>query len=115
MGWTMSDVEVVVMVGDVDGGRMLRDCVASIAAQTRPPRRVIVFDNGSRTRTPGTIRSEVNLGFAGGMNAAFQHSDAPFVALVNNDLVLHPGWLAAVAGARVRDEKRAAAPPTLPP
>src|SRR5258708_37877845 len=105
MGWTMSDVEVVVMVGDVDGGRMLRDCVASIAAQTRPPRRVIVFDNGSRTRTPGAIRSEVNLGFAGGMNAALQHSDAPFVALVNNDVVLDADWLATVADAMVRNQK----------
>src|SRR5258707_6620016 len=104
----MSDVDVDVIVLDVDGGPMLRDCLASIAAQTRQPRRVIVFDNGSPPPTPGAIRSEVNLGFAGGMNAALQHSDAPFVALVNNDVVLDADWLATVADAMVRNEKLAA-------
>src|SRR5258708_10544207 len=102
------DMDVDVIVLDVDGGLMLRDCLASIAAQTRPPRRVIVFDNGSRMPTPGAIRSEVNLGFAGGMNAALQHSDAPFVALINNDVVLDADWLAMVAAAMARDEKLAA-------
>jgi N-acetylglucosaminyl-diphospho-decaprenol L-rhamnosyltransferase len=106
----MSDagVAIDVIVLDVDGGPMLRDCLASIAAQTHPPRRVIVFDNGSRTPTPGAIRSEVNLGFAGGVNAALQHSDAPFVALVNNDVVLDPDWLATVAEPMGRDGKLAA-------
>ena len=102
------EIAVDVIVLDVDGGPMLRDCLASIAAQTHAPRRVIVFDNGSRTPTPGAIRSEVNLGFAGGMNAALQHSDAPFVALVNNDVVLDPDWLATVAEAMARDDKLAA-------
>ena len=43
----MSDVSVIVL--DIDGGDMLRACLDSIAAQTLPPREVIVFDNGSRT------------------------------------------------------------------
>lgn len=102
------DIDVDVIVLDVDGGPMLRDCLASIAAQTRPPRRVIVFDNGSRTPTAGAIRSDVNLGFAGGMNAAMQHSDAPFVALINNDVVLDADWLATVVDAMDGDEKLAA-------
>ena len=106
----MNDAGIIVdlIVLDVDGGPMLRDCLASIAAQTFPPRRVIVFDNGSRTPTAGAIRSEVNLGFAGGMNAALQHSDAPFVALVNNDVVLDVDWLATVAEAMRGDERLAA-------
>src|SRR5258708_22286874 len=106
----MSDAGAVVdvIVLDVDGGPMLRDCLASIAAQTFPPRRVIVFDNGSQTPTVGAIRSDVNLGFAGGMNAALQHSDAPFVALVNNDVVLDADWLATVAEAMRGDDKLAA-------
>jgi GT2 family glycosyltransferase len=102
------DIDVDVIVLDVDGGPMLRDCLASIAAQTCPPRRVIVFDNGSRTPIAGAIRSDVNLGFAGGMNAALQHSDAPFVALINNDVVLDADWLATVADAMDGDEKLAA-------
>src|SRR5258708_39072147 len=91
------DMDVDVIVLDVDGGLMLRDCLASIAAQTRPPRRVIVFDNGSRLPTPGAIRSEVNLGFAGRMNAARPHSDAPVGALINTDAVPEAGWRSLVA------------------
>jgi len=101
----MSDVDVIVL--DVDGGEMLRECLASIDRQTLQPNRVIVFDNGSRTPTPNaTARSEKNLGFAGGVNAALQHATSPFVALINNDVILDDDWLATVRNAI--DEKTAA-------
>jgi GT2 family glycosyltransferase len=102
----MTDVDVIVL--DIDGGEMLQACLASIAAQTQPARRLIVFDNGSRTPTPNAIRSEVNLGFAAGVNAAMQHGDAPYVALVNNDVVLDPDWLATVTAALDADPRLAA-------
>ncbi|HYU23681.1 MAG TPA: glycosyltransferase [Thermoanaerobaculia bacterium] len=79
----MSDVAVIVL--DVDGGEMLRACLDSIAAQTLPAAQVIVWDN-----------SKTNLGFAGGNNEAWKLTTAPFVALVNNDVVLDPDWLATV-------------------
>jgi len=101
----MSDVDVVVL--DLDGGAMLQECLASIARQTLQPNRVIVFDNGSRTPTPNaTARSEKNLGFAGGANAAVQLATAPFVALINNDVILDDDWLATVRNAI--DDKTAA-------
>ena len=101
----MSDVDVIVL--DVDGGAMLRDCLASIARQTLPANGVIVFDNGSRTPTPNaTARSETNLGFAGGVNAALRYAASPFVALVNNDVILDDDWLATVRNAI--DDKTAA-------
>lgn len=103
----VSAVDIVVL--DLDGGAMLDECLASIHAQTVPPSRVIVFDNGSRTPTPNaTARSETNLGFAGGANAALRVSSAPYVALVNNDVVLDPDWLAYVRGALDRDAQLAA-------
>ncbi|HET8774896.1 MAG TPA: glycosyltransferase family 2 protein [Thermoanaerobaculia bacterium] len=102
-----SAVDIVVL--DLDGGPMLDECVASIRAQTVQPSRVIVFDNGSKTPTPNaTARSETNLGFAGGANAALRLSNAPYVALVNNDVVLEPGWLAYVRDALDRDAQLAA-------
>jgi GT2 family glycosyltransferase len=98
-----------VLVLDLDGGSMLEECLVSIRSQTVQPARVIVFDNGSRTPTPNaTARSETNLGFAGGANAALRLSTAPYVALVNNDVVLDPDWLAYVRDALDRDEKLAA-------
>lgn len=87
---------------------MLDECLASIRAQTVPAR-VILFDNGSRTPTANaTARSETNLGFAGGANAAFRLATAPYVALVNNDVVLDPDWLEQVRDALDRDESLAA-------
>jgi GT2 family glycosyltransferase len=109
----MNDVDVVVL--DIDGGAMLEECLASIRRQSVQPRRVVVLDNGSkvpvadRVRDVEVIRSERNLGFAGGANEALRHTDAPFVALVNNDVVLDPEWLDEVRGAMERDALVAAA------
>jgi len=101
----MSDVDVIIL--DIDGGAMLRECLSSIERQTLKPNRVIVFDNGSQTPTPvATARSEKNLGFAGGVNAALQYATSPFVALINNDVVLDDDWLATVRNAM--DDKTAA-------
>jgi GT2 family glycosyltransferase len=111
----MSDVSVIVL--DIDGGDMLRACLDSIAAQTLPPRAVIVFDNGSRTPVAERIafrhglhifRSETNLGFAGGNNAAYRHATGDYIALVNNDVVLDRDWLAIVVAALDADPKLAA-------
>lgn len=100
-------IDVIVL--DLDGGRMLDECLASIHAQTVQPSRVIVFDNGSKTPTKNaTARSETNLGFAGGANAALRYSTAPYVALVNNDVVLDPDWLKYVRDALDRDPQLAA-------
>lgn len=109
----MTDVDVIVL--DIDGGEMLRECIESILSQSAMPRRVVVFDNGSRvparTRCRGEVeilRSESNLGFAAGANAAYSATDAPFIALVNNDAVLDPDWLATVRAAFDSDSKIAA-------
>jgi GT2 family glycosyltransferase len=112
----MSDVDVIVL--DVDGGAMLEECLDSIRAQSVPPARVVVFDNGSRApvadraRGVEVIRSEINRGFAAGVNAAFAATfgttRSDYVALVNNDVVLHPDWLGAVRDALDRDARLAA-------
>jgi GT2 family glycosyltransferase len=100
-------IDIIVL--DLDGGAMLDECLASIHAQTVQPSRVIVFDNGSRTPTKNaTARSETNLGFAGGANAALRLSTAEYVALVNNDVVLDPEWLEYVRDALDRDAQLAA-------
>lgn len=111
----MSDVSIIVL--DVDGGDMLRACLDSIAAQTLPPREVIVFDNGSHTPVAERIgfrhglhiyRSPMNLGFAGGNNAAYRHATGEYVALINNDVILDRDWLATVMAALDADPKLAA-------
>jgi GT2 family glycosyltransferase len=123
-----------VIVLDVDGGTMLEECIASIFAQTVKPTRVIVFDNGSHApvfdrlaagssqpavdrstahRPPPTaysyeiLRTETNVGFARAVNDAFRHTTAPYVALINNDVILDRDWLEQVRDALDRDEKLA--------
>src|SRR3954468_15262498 len=114
-GCAMSDVSIIVL--DVDGGDMLRACLDSIAAQTLPPREVLVFDNGSRTPVAERIgfrhglhifRSPTNVGFAGGNNTAYRHASGGFIALVNNDVILDRDWLATVVAALDADPKLAA-------
>lgn len=99
----MTDVDVIVL--DIDGGAMLTECLQSIEGA----KRVIVFDNGSRVPSfhanVEIIRSDKNLGFARGANEAYKATTAPYVALINNDVVLDPGWMAAVREALDRDEK----------
>ncbi len=121
-------IDVIIL--DVDGGAMLEECIASIRAQSVAPSRIIVFDNGSREPAaqrlsafapggspavaPGGIsnvevyRSETNLGFAGGANAAFQLRTAAYVALINNDVVLDSDWLEQTRDALERDPQLAA-------
>jgi GT2 family glycosyltransferase len=107
-----NDVDVVVL--DLDGGSMLDECLTSIERQTVRPGRVIVWDNGSRIAVSSRVsdrdgvevfRSETNLGFAAGMNAALRESTAPYVALANNDVTLGAGWIAALAAEMDRAPK----------
>lgn len=99
-------IDVIVL--DLDGGAMLDDCLDSLRKQT-VAHRVILFDNGSRSPTPNaTKRSETNLGFAGGANAAYALCTAEAVAIINNDVILDRDWLRHVSEALDRDEKLAA-------
>ena len=89
---------------------LLRACLDSLARQTYPGYEVIVVDNGS---TDGSvelileltagypvplrlIKNTKNLGFCAANNQGFAASNAPFVALLNNDAEAEPGWLAAL-------------------
>jgi len=98
-----NDVEIIVL--DWDGGEMLTNCLHSIEGQSQQPARVIIFDNGSRLPVYQRlakgllsipyelVRSETNIGFTGGMNRAMELVRAPFVAWVNNDVVLSEKWI----------------------
>ena len=107
----MSEVDAIVL--DLDGGEALGDLLRSMERQTLPFGRIILWDNGSRVslaqRVPSTSlpveihRSETNLGFAGGVNAAMRLSEAPLVAWINNDVRLEPQWLEVMVQA-MRDE-----------
>jgi len=103
------DGDVAVVVVAWNAAHRLRGCLDALAAQTLAAP-VWVVDNGSQDATasvvadlarerPGLhlLRCDTNRGFAGGVALALARVTAPFVVLVNDDAVLDPGCLAALA------------------
>ncbi|MCC6591529.1 MAG: glycosyltransferase family 2 protein [Bryobacterales bacterium] len=79
-------------------GAMLESCVNQGFS------RVLVIDNGSTDgsdidaeRTGAEVsRFKRNLGFAAAVNTGIAEASTPLVAILNNDILLAPGWLQAL-------------------
>lgn len=92
-----------------NGVEYLDACLRSVLAQDHPDFEVLVVDNGSTdgsaalvsTTFPQVrlIRNEHNLGFAGGNNVGLRAANGDILVLLNQDTVVQPGWLAALARA----------------
>jgi GT2 family glycosyltransferase len=87
----------------------LRDCLNSIRQTgTSCVREVIVVDNASQDGSPEMVEEEFpevdliragdNLGFARANNLAMKHAKGSIFALVNSDVIVHPGCLERLAG-----------------
>jgi len=108
---------VTVVVVTWEGAHLLPPCLDSLREQ-RLPHRVIVVDNGSTDGTEAlladrypevrVVQTGANLGFAGGAQVGLAAADTSYVALLNNDAVADPGWLAALVR-RLDDQPSAAA------
>lgn len=82
-------------------------CIEGCLAVGDEWRHLFVVDNGSDEPLPNhpssrvtVLRSEENLGFSGGVNVGMAHVDAgpaAGVLLLNNDALLTPGYIAALA------------------
>ncbi len=96
--------EITAVVVNWNGGRMLGECLASLRRQTRRPLATIVVDNGSIDGSPQMVRRDFpevsliclpeNRGFASANNIAIGRVRTALTALLNNDAVAHPDWLA---------------------
>jgi GT2 family glycosyltransferase len=99
---------VTVLVVTWQGRELLAECLDSLARQTEP-HRLVVVDNASTDGTSGllaerfpsatVVRNRANLGFAGGVTAGLAVVETPLVALLNNDAVAEPDWLARLVSA----------------
>ncbi len=86
----------------------LRECLASIR-QTSAAMvgQIIVVDNASNDGSPEMVAQEFpeatvvrcrqNLGFAQGNNIGLKHASGDYLALVNSDVIVHPGCFEALA------------------
>ena len=98
---------VAVIVINWNGVADTSECLESVRGITYPSYKTIVIDNGSSGDdacvleerfgdTTQLIVSEKNLGFAGGCNLGIRHAlatDADYVLLLNNDVVVQPTFL----------------------
>ena len=96
-----------------------RAAVDSLLAQSWPRLRVHVIDNGSHDGEADRLaaafgprvelhRNAQNLGFAGGheavLRALLDAGDARYIALLNNDAVAAPDWIARLVAVAERNE-----------
>ncbi|MBI3318028.1 MAG: glycosyltransferase family 2 protein [Candidatus Omnitrophica bacterium] len=85
-----------------------RPCVESLFAHTQVPSRLIIVDNGSTdpdflrylAALPGksplpvqVVRLPHNQSIASALNEGLRQTSAPWVCLLNNDILATPGWL----------------------
>ena len=109
---------ISIIIVNFNGKSFLKDCLASVLRQDYPAFEIIVVDNAS---TDGSIeflnenfpqarviKSNKNLGFAGGNNFGVKNAKGEMIVLLNNDTIVHQGWLQGLANA-IADESVAIA------
>lgn len=77
-----------------NGERYVGEALASILSQTRPPREVVVVDDGSTDATPELLREfgdeirvvrQANSGHAAALNRGFEEADGDYIAKCDAD------------------------------
>jgi GT2 family glycosyltransferase len=106
-----------------NGGAMVARAVEHLLACGWPNLEVVVVDNGSTDGSAGpledlpgvdVLRLAENRGFAGGSNAGMDGlDDVDYVALVNSDAFVTPGWLDPLVAALAADRGLGAACPRI--
>ena len=99
---------VGIVIPTWNGKTMLRECLTALRAQTFRDFAVYVADNGSTDGTREMLATEFpearlvalpnNRGFTGAVNAGLRAGTEPLVALLNNDVLAEPTWLAELVG-----------------
>lgn len=104
----MQNCKVTVVIPNYNGMKYIRACLDSLAerkkeCETESQFHTIVVDNGSKDGSLEVIRREYpqvelialseNTGFCHAVNVGIQASSTPYVLLLNNDTVVHPGFV----------------------
>jgi GT2 family glycosyltransferase len=92
-----------------NGMDYLSDCLIAVLSQSYPDFEVIVVDNGSIDGSADLVaeqfpqvqlvRNGHNLGFAAGNNVGLRAATGDVLVLLNQDTVVHDGWLAELVAA----------------
>jgi GT2 family glycosyltransferase len=97
---------VTIIVLNWNGRAYLHPCLSALLSQTSPSDHIILADNASSDDSLDFVRrtfpvvdildNDANLGYAAGNNRALQRVKTDIAILVNPDIVVQPGWLAAL-------------------
>lgn len=98
-----------IVIPNWNGAHHLPTCLEALRRQTHPDCEIIVADNASTDSSLDllardypevrVVRLPENRGFTGACNAGIEAATGDFVALLNNDTEVDPGWAAAVIDA----------------
>jgi GT2 family glycosyltransferase len=110
-----------VVIPNRNRAELLERALASVAAQSVPPARVVVADNGSTDDSAGVARRAgaqllqlpENRGFAAAVNAGVRECDEEWVLILNNDAELDTACLEALLETAARRQAACAAPRLL--
>jgi GT2 family glycosyltransferase len=94
-------MKVTVVIPNWNGGELLTALVKQLSRQSYPISDILVVDNGSEDGSAQAaenlgahvIPMGANRGFAAAVNAGVAQCETPLVAILNNDVELHPEWL----------------------
>ncbi|HEY9786896.1 MAG TPA: glycosyltransferase family 2 protein [Candidatus Obscuribacterales bacterium] len=100
---------VSIVIPNWNGKRFLAGCLDSLSKQTYPHIEVLIVDNGSKDGSVDFLKENYphvklvtfdhNTGFSYAVNAGIKASSGEFVALLNNDTVVDPNWVAELVRA----------------
>ena len=101
---------VSVIIVNCNRRDLLLECLGSLRGQYYQPFEVIVVDNGSTDDSITLLKhfplspiqlieNKVNVGFSAANNQALARCRGSYVALLNNDAIADPGWLAELVKA----------------
>lgn len=98
---------VSVIVVAYNGQADLAECLSALCADESPfPREILIIDNASGDDSAAiadryaaqypfvkSLKSPVNRGYAGGVNLGLAQARGVYVAVLNPDVIVTPGWL----------------------
>lgn len=110
---------VSIIILNLDDEKNTINCLNSLEKIDYPNYEVIMVDNGSDINSFNIIKNHVkklklktklirlkqNVGFAEGNNIGVRHSEARYIALLNNDTVVDKNWLKEMVKLMEEDEK----------
>ncbi|MCB9450278.1 MAG: glycosyltransferase family 2 protein [Anaerolineaceae bacterium] len=106
---TTPDSTLSIVIPNWNGAKFLPTCLDSLARQTYPHLEIIIVDNASGDGSQALIKAlypdvklielPENRGFTGACNAGMAAARGAYIALLNNDTEVDPGWAAAVVDA----------------